>query len=104
MKLRLALGLAIAVVYALFSYGGIRSPDGEVLYRTAESLVRDGDFSIEPLEAWPEFGVARGRDGEWYGKYGPGQPLAAAPLVWLGLQAGALETARSRARREAASS
>ena len=97
MKLRPALGLAVAAVYALFSYGGIRSPDGEVLYRTAESLVRDGDFSIEPLEAWPGFGVAQGRGGVWYGKYGPGVPLVAAPLVWVGLHVGALDGARGLA-------
>ena len=83
---RASLGLAVALVYALFSYAGIRSPDGEVMYRTAEAIARAGEFSIEPLEQWPDFGVAAGRDGAHYGKYGPALPLLASPLAWVGLQ------------------
>jgi hypothetical protein len=86
MSLRTSLGLAVALVYLLFSYAGIRSPDGEVMYRTAEAVARDGEFSIEPLELWPDFGVAAGRGGAFYGKYGPALPLLASPLAWVGLQ------------------
>jgi hypothetical protein len=82
---RIPLGLFASVLgaYALSAYWGIRSVDGEVLYRTAESLALEGDFSITPVELWPEFGVAQGRDGQAYSKYGPALPLIAAPVAWL---------------------
>ena len=94
MSLRASLGVAAALTYALFSYWGIRSPDGEVMYRTAESLVRHADFAIEPLEQWPEFGVAPGRGGKLYGKYGPAVPVLAAPLAWLGLELSGFDALR----------
>ncbi len=76
--------VACAALYVATSYGGIRSPDGEVVYRVAESLVTEGSFAVSSrIELWPEFGVAEGRDGRWYTFYGPGQPLVVAPMVAL---------------------
>lgn len=72
------------LVYTIFSYGGIRSPDGELLYRTAEALAKQGTFAINDLESWPDFAVATGTDGEKYAIYGPLQPIITAPLVPVG--------------------
>jgi hypothetical protein len=78
-----AFALLAALVYTAFAYGGIRSPDGELMYRTAESLVVEGDFTIAPIASWKNFGVAEGSNGERYAMYGPGLPLLAAPVVAL---------------------
>lgn len=74
------------LVYTLFMYGGIRSPDSEVVFRTSEALATRNTFAVpEKLAAWPQFGLPKGRDGQRYSVFGPGQALAAMPLVKLGL-------------------
>ncbi|MBE7464991.1 MAG: hypothetical protein HS116_16060 [Planctomycetes bacterium] len=78
-----ALFLACALTYALFNYGGIRSPDGEVMFRTAQALAERRTFAVEQPLAWESFGLPRGTDGRRYAIFGPGLPLAAAPLVAL---------------------
>jgi len=72
-------------VYILFSYGGIRSPDSEVAYRTAAGLLDRGAFAAEGyLAGYPRFGYAPGTDGKLYSRYQPLQPLVLAPFLWLG--------------------
>ena len=78
----LRLGAVTALVYALFSYGGVRSPDSEVVFRTAEALVRDGTFALSDDLPWEGFGVAEGRGGKRYSLFGPGESVALVPLVW----------------------
>ena len=74
------------LVYTLLMYGGIRSPDSEIVFRTSESLVLRNTFAVpEKLAAWPQFGLPKGRDGRCYSVFGPGQAIAAVPLVKLGL-------------------
>ena len=59
-------------VYTLSHYGGIRSPDGEVYYLTAEALADRGSFAVESdLDLWPGFGLAPGVDGKRYSIFGP---------------------------------
>lgn len=72
---------AVLVLYALTAYGGIRSPDGEAVYRVAESLALHGSFAVEEELDWRGFGLARGRDGRLYSVFGPLQSLAEAPFV-----------------------
>jgi len=65
-------------VYALFSYGGIRSPDCEVTFRTAEALAFQGTPGVSrPLERWPTFdGFREGHDGRLYSVFGPAESYA----------------------------
>ncbi len=80
--LRRALVLLIggaAVVYLLVSYGGIRSPDSELVFRTGEALVTRGSFALETDLPWSGFGIASGRDGRRYAIFGPGQAVLWAP-------------------------
>jgi len=66
----------------LLAYGGVRSPDSEVVFRTAEALAARGTFALESdLPGWPGFGVAAGRDGRLYSIFGPAESVALAPLV-----------------------
>jgi hypothetical protein len=82
------------VVYSLSHYGGIRSPDGEVYYLSAEALADRGSFAVEgDLRLWAGFGLAPGVDGERYSIFGPAFPVAAAPLVLAGKLAGVPEWA-----------
>ena len=43
----IALFLASLLLNLLVDYGGVRSPDSEIVMRTAESLARRGDFAVE---------------------------------------------------------
>lgn len=66
----------------LFSYGGIRSPDSEIVYRTAHALAFEGTFAIdEGLEGWPNFALVRGLDGRLYSLFQPLEPILLAPWV-----------------------
>ena len=82
-----ALGILLGVCLALYGLtnpGGVRSADGEVIYRTAAALASGGEFGVEErLEDWPEFGFAEGADGKLYTFYGPGQSLVCAPMIWI---------------------
>ncbi|MHC4264410.1 MAG: phospholipid carrier-dependent glycosyltransferase [Planctomycetota bacterium] len=70
------------IIYGLLNYGGIRSSDGEVVFRTAESLATKGTFAVsEELLAWKEFGLPQGKDGRYYSLFGPGQALICVPFV-----------------------
>jgi hypothetical protein len=80
------LPILAGAVFVLLSYGGLRSPDTEIVYRVAESLVDHGDWELRgEIEGWPPgFGGAVGRDGRRFSVYGPGQSVFLAPLVPLG--------------------
>lgn len=71
------------VVYALTAYGGVRSPDGEAVYRVAESLALRGTFAVDRELDWRGFGLSRGRDGHLYSIFGPLPSLVQAPFVAL---------------------
>ena len=78
------LALGCLVGYGLTGYFGIRSPDSEVVFRTARSLVEEGDLALEADGLpWKGFGTSRGVDGKVYSVFGPLQPLASVPLVYL---------------------
>ncbi|MBM4161014.1 MAG: hypothetical protein FJ217_07935 [Ignavibacteria bacterium] len=80
--LGLVLFLLSAAMYGFTTYGGVRSSDSEVVFRVAESLARDGEFSVEhELEEWKAFGVAYGRGGKLYSIFGPLESILLAPFV-----------------------
>jgi hypothetical protein len=80
------IGMMTAMVYVIFSYGGIRSPDSEVVFRTAEAFATKGTFAVTArLPRLESFGLPTGKDGRYYSLFGPGQPLASVPFVELGL-------------------
>lgn len=73
------------LIYTLTSYGGIRSPDAEIMFRTSEALVTRGSFAVERgIETWDGFGLARGTDGRQYSIFGPLQAVLATPWVAAG--------------------
>jgi hypothetical protein len=83
---RCALALLVAsfVIYSVMSYGGVRSPDSEVVFRTGKSLATRGTFAVaEELEGWPGFGLPRATDGNRYSVFGPGESVAIVPLIWF---------------------
>ncbi|MBI5804934.1 hypothetical protein HZA73_02685, partial [candidate division TA06 bacterium] len=68
--------------YTLMTYGGIREPDSEVVYRTAESLADKGTFAVSrDLETWRGFGLQKGTDGRKYSCYSPGEEIMLVPLI-----------------------
>jgi len=78
----LALFITAVAVYSLFSYAGIRSPDSEIVYRTAHALAFDHTFAVaQGLEGWEEFALVRGLDGNLYPLFQPLEPLLLAPWV-----------------------
>ncbi len=70
-------------VYSLTAYGGLRSPDAEIVYRVGQSLAEGRGFAIEEIDIYPGFGTARGVDGKLYSIYPPAESLAIAPLIGL---------------------
>jgi hypothetical protein len=75
-------GILSAAFFALFSYGGIRSPDGEVQFRTAEALATRGTFAVRSrVPRLKDFGLPAGTDGRYYSLFGPAQPIACVPLI-----------------------
>ena len=70
--------LLATLIYTIFTYGGVRSPDSEVTFRTAEALAFQGTPGVnQPLQLWPEFnGFQKGRDGHYYSLFGPGEAYA----------------------------
>lgn len=78
----LVLFLAALLLFTLTSYGGVRSPDSEVVFRVGESIASLSGFDVQELEL-KGHGVARGRHGKLYSLYGPLESLALAPLIAL---------------------
>ena len=72
--------------YCLMLYGGIRTADGEIVFRTGQALAATGSLALaDDLAGWPGFALARGRDGRLYSVFAPGQSILMAPLVKLGM-------------------
>ena len=77
--------LACLALFTLTTYGGIRSPDNEVVFRAAQSFADRFRLDVEgSLDDWDGFGVARGRDGAQYPIFGPAHSIALAPFVLVG--------------------
>jgi hypothetical protein len=72
------------LVYTWTAYGGIRSTDSEIVFRTAQSLAGNGSFAVSEGVLWEGFGLAEGKDGRFYSIFGPGQSLLLVPFVWIG--------------------
>lgn len=72
-----------SLLYSLMTYGGIRSPDSELVFRTGFSLVTEGTFAISEELVWKGFGVSPGKDGRQYAFFGPGEALASVPLIYI---------------------
>ncbi|NCO32744.1 MAG: hypothetical protein AUJ92_03665 [Armatimonadetes bacterium CG2_30_59_28] len=79
-----ALFLFFLALYTLTMSGRISSPDGELVFRAAQSLATEGDWSIQPINGWAGFGSSRGKDGEFYSLFGPGESVAMVPFHALG--------------------
>jgi len=81
----LILVILCGVFYTATNYGGVRSSDSEIVFRSAQALADTGHFAVaQELESWPKFGLAIGRDGKQYSVFGPLQPIVEAPVVALG--------------------
>jgi hypothetical protein len=77
--------LACLLLYGLTAYGGIRSPDNEIVFRAAASFAERLRLDVgQQLADWDGFGVARARDGRDYPIFGPGESIALAPFVLAG--------------------
>jgi hypothetical protein len=74
--------LATLLLFVLTNYGGVRSPDSEIVFRVGESIASLRGFDVEEL-AVKGHGVAEGQDGKLYSLYGPVESLVLAPLIAL---------------------
>ena len=85
MKLKISFPLIIfsvnLIFYAIFSYGGIRSPDSEIVFRTTESLVLRNEFAVQEAINLTFFGLGPGIDNERYSIFGPAQSILTIPLL-----------------------
>ena len=79
--LKIKIFICFLIVYALTMGGHIYSPDGELMFRTTQSLVENHSLAVYPLFG---FGTRTGKDGLEYAQYGVGQPVAAIPFYLLG--------------------
>lgn len=71
------------ILYTIFNYGGIRSPDSEIVFRTTESLVQRGEFAVPEAINLTYFGLGPGKDEKRYSIFGPAQSIFAIPLLHL---------------------
>ncbi len=83
-RLSLFLILCSLFFYTLTHYGGITSPDSEVVLRTAGTLADNHTFAVHNLGVWKGFGIARGTDGQYYSIFGPMESVLLAPFVKAG--------------------
>ncbi len=75
-----------AGLFVLMCYGGVRTADGEIVFRAGEALAGTGSLALDgDLDTWPGFAVARGTDGRLYSVFAPGQSLLLAPVIKIGL-------------------
>ncbi|MCB0834923.1 MAG: hypothetical protein KDC45_15745 [Bacteroidetes bacterium] len=80
---RLILVVLCFAFYGLTSYGGIRAPDAEVVFRVAQNLANGNGFGVSSdMESWPGFGVATGKDSVLYAVYPPGESVALVPFIF----------------------
>lgn len=81
-RTRILLWVMTFAVFVAAGYGGVRSSDGEIQFRTAERLAFHSTWAVEKeLESWPGFGLATGIDGNRYSVFSPLQPLALASVL-----------------------
>ena len=80
-RLALVLILCCLFSFTLTHYGGITSPDSEVVLRTAGALADNHTFAVHNLGVWKGFGVARAPNGEYYSIFGPMESVLLAPAV-----------------------
>src|SRR5438093_13048732 len=72
-------------LFILMDYGGVRSPDSELVFRVAESLAAGRGFAIDaPLAKARTFGITRGMDGRLYTVFPPFESVALVPFVDFG--------------------
>jgi len=87
-KIFILIVMGAMVLYLLTASGHLYSPDGEIMFRTAESLLSRGAFAVPAhVIETHRLGnyVVAGTDKQYYSKFGPGQSVAAQ------LQLGATE-------------
>jgi hypothetical protein len=77
----LLLFLSSLLLYSLTAYGGVRSPDAEMIFRVGQSLADGRGFTVEAIDIYPRFGVAPGEDGRLYSIYPPFSSLALVPVI-----------------------
>jgi hypothetical protein len=84
MRPTIALFIIAVLLFSATNFGGIRSPDSELVFRVGESIARGRGFEVpRRLELWEEFGVAEGRGGKLYAIFGPLESIVAAPGIRL---------------------
>lgn len=83
MSLVVRLTLLSAAIFLLLSYGGIRSPDSDVVFLTTQVLAENGSFAHQEGFVWQHFGLHKGVDGQYYSLFGPAESIAAIPLYKL---------------------
>lgn len=69
------------VILGLSTYGGIRSPDVEAVFRVGESLAAGRGLAVEPMPLYVGFGMAEGTDGRLYCIYPPFESFALVPFI-----------------------
>lgn len=72
---------ASMILYLLTGYGGVRSPDAEVVFETCDALRSRGTWAVQGASAWEGFALAPGRDQRRYSIFGPLQPLMCVPVL-----------------------
>lgn len=82
LKMSLALGIGVMLIYLAFLKPGICNSDGSDMLQVAESLVTKQSFAVPP--GWPGAGVL-GRNGQYYSTLYPLLPIFAVPFVAIGL-------------------
>jgi hypothetical protein len=68
------------IMYSITNYGGIRSPDGEVVFRAGEAF-SEGTLAVEKQLPWEGFGLPRGIDGKRYSLFGPAESAFLVPFI-----------------------
>ena len=71
------------IVYGFFNYGGIRSPDSEIVFRTTESLLHQHEFAVQEPISWDYFGLGPGKDNKRYSIFGPAESILAVPFLYV---------------------
>ncbi len=78
--------LSTAVLFSITHYGGLRSPDSEIVFRAGLSFVQSGRLDVREEMDWKGFGLARARDGRLYPVFGPMLSIVSAPAILAGLK------------------
>lgn len=71
------------IVFTLTAYGGIRSTDSEIVFRTAQAMLEEGSLAVPEGVLWEGFGLAQGKDGRYYSIFGPTQSLMMVPFIMV---------------------